>query len=710
MLVLVLFSLAFAISACLGAGLPEDIYYRMSIPEGAACYRLLNGTHQFGCHTSKDDGRGVVVVLNTTDDAKQIASCWRDRFVDYHGGFFVMIDSSLLTGDVIHQLRISSCVRGLLLTDRHAYSMTSSSIRRSDDSQCPNQAGSFYKDGCAANAWNRRGATLAEGLRHVDWDKQMVYLFNETYIEEIEKCHSLFNVPLSPSSSPSVGFPLCAASFGQRSSAAGNSAICHRRSNPGAKMIDLNVDGGYDICHPLSGHSIVSLLPPNAYKKSPSPISPSKYMMLTARLDSFGLIPEVSPGEISVMTGLIALLTTAKGIGASYDQFEEACEKSNNYLLIALFNGEAFDYIGSSHLMYDMSLGQFPFERDEQSPTMPQKIVPSQIVSVIEAQQLSDQPLHLIADGHQMKDGKLTSLVSSLQAGAASLRVSIPPPRADNRLPPSTWHSVARHNPDAAGIVIAPFETEYTYTRLNSMSDRNEWTAAERGAAEQQIAAAAAAMLRAAADHVGLNGNQTDALTVDKQFITTLFDCLITSKIYYECDFIKTLKSLIIGTGVYTGKDTYMGVMDRNLVRHVAQALSIYATGTTSHTGNVKDEKTCKDLGKGQKLYNYLWMTDPLTNLTHCYRHSVFLDDAQSPAFLIPDYDFTNGTYSTWTESLYELDDLKLYLVEKKSFELWMLLIGLSIALASFLIVGRCEEKTFIIDEGERAAEQGEPL
>lgn len=49
-------------------------------------------------------------------------------------------------------------------------------------------------------------------------------------------------------------------------------------------------------------------------------------------------------------------------------------------------------------------------------------------------------------------------------------------------------------------------------------------------------------------------------------------------------------------------------------------------------------------------------------------------------------YDFSNGTYSTWTESLYSIDNLRLYLVEQESFEKVMLGLGIVVAIISFLV------------------------
>lgn len=54
--------------------------------------------------------------------------------------------------------------------------------------------------------------------------------------------------------------------------------------------------------------------------------------------------------------------------------------------------------------------------------------------------------------------------------------------------------------------------------------------------------------------------------------------------------------------------------------------------------------------------------------------------------FHFADYDFTNGTYSTWTESLYSIENLRLYLVEQESLEKLMLCLGVLLTLVSFLV------------------------
>lgn len=99
--------------------------------------------------------------------------------------------------------------------------------------------------------------------------------------------------------------------------------------------------------------------------------------------------------------------------------------------------------------------------------------------------------------------------------------------------------------------------------------------------------------------------------------------------------------------------------------------------------------------------------TDPATNETHCYRTPVHLTRVDSPAFSIDGrclavscfhpfslsksshfsgYNFSSKEYSTWTESVYNSDDLQLFFVEDPLFEYIFLAIGLMLVIASFLV------------------------
>ncbi|KAH7698470.1 hypothetical protein AAVH_34437, partial [Aphelenchoides avenae] len=49
-------------------------------------------------------------------------------------------------------------------------------------------------------------------------------------------------------------------------------------------------------------------------------------------------------------------------------------------------------------------------------------------------------------------------------------------------------------------------------------------------------------------------------------------------------------------------------------------------------------------------------------NISVCYRTSVYVTEAKSPAFEITDYEWESGTYSTWMESVWESSEHRLEL------------------------------------------------
>ncbi|EPB76848.1 Nicastrin [Ancylostoma ceylanicum] len=534
--------------------------------------------------SSKADARGVVVMMKKGERAG-LLDCWRSRFRDYLGKYHVFLSADMIDRSLVQDILASNCIAGLMIVDPESKVDPTEAL--SHDGACPNPKSGIYEDGCTSTSlWNEKGYVLPDGLRNIDWNMQILYLFNKTHIDAIKKCHDLFNVPKD--GAPFVSFPFCAASFGVFSTAAGSSEICYRRSKPWSRLFDI---------------------------------------------DSFGIIPEISPGEISVLTSVIALLATTRSIGQHLDVFERAANTSGRHVIVAFFDGESFDYIGSSDAAYDMMNDEFPRKLRMDLKAQLDPVIASQLDSIVEVQQLGtgdgSASLYALADGRQFEKGELKHLLKALTAGATAAGGSLNAPTAKSRVPPASWHSFARHEPSIRGVVLAPFRDEYNYRRVNSILDRAQWTSAQRSAAITEVLVAASAMLRAAADHVGLDTAQQMALDIDKDFVshsqvTSLFECFIDEPDWFKCDFFNKL----------------------NGGRFKA------STG----------------------------------------------------------YDFSNGTYSTWTESLYSIDNLRLYLVEQESFEKVMLGLGIVIAIVSFLVVGRCNEESFIIDEGERLAEEGEPL
>lgn len=113
--------------------------------------------------------------------------------------------------------------------------------------------------------------------------------------------------------------------------------------------------------------------------------------IVAARLDAASMFQDLSPGALSTATSIVTLMTTANLISemlpyndaVNYSKFfnlilfvEIQCIiflylSFKNFIhlyytflakniMFILFNGEAYDYIGSSRMVYDMLNGNFP--------------------------------------------------------------------------------------------------------------------------------------------------------------------------------------------------------------------------------------------------------------------------------------------------------------------------------------------------------------
>lgn len=93
--------------------------------------------------------------------------------------------------------------------------------------------------------------------------------------------------------------------------------------------------------------------------KSTGDLPEESVVVLTSRLDSFSFFDNLSPGADSTLSSLIAILSIAEILNRK-EVASSLSDVENKALLIALFDGESFDYIGSSQAAFQMSTNSFP--------------------------------------------------------------------------------------------------------------------------------------------------------------------------------------------------------------------------------------------------------------------------------------------------------------------------------------------------------------
>uniref|UniRef100_A0A1I7T8I8 Nicastrin n=1 Tax=Caenorhabditis tropicalis TaxID=1561998 RepID=A0A1I7T8I8_9PELO len=531
----------------------------------------------------------------------------------------------------------------------------------------------------------------------------------------------MFNQPKEDGSS---GYPYCGMSFRLSNMAAGNSEICFRRGKNDAKFFQMNIDSGDapQVCGAMHSENIFAFPTPIPTSPSNETVVTSNYMMVASRMDSFGMIPEVSVGEISVLTSMISVLAAARSMGTQIEKWQKASNMSNRNIFFSFFNGESLDYIGSGTTAYQMEKNIFPqkIRPNRADRTHIHPIHVNEIDYILEVQQVGvsqGRKYYVHVDGERYVQNKTQTdrVIDRIERGFRSHGFDLEKPiSGESRVPPSSWHSFAKTDPKVQSILIAPFNEDYEYKRINSMLDKHKWTSDEKEKAVQEMEAVATSILAASAEYVGLEVNDVIA-KVDRTLISTLFDCMITSNFWFDCDFMKKLDGgrfhRLFNSYGYNEKSTYISMETHTAFPTVLHWLTIFALGSDKETLNVKSEKSCSHLGQFQAMYTYTWQPSPYTGNFSCLKSSIVKKVMISPAVdpSIPEEEM-NIRYSTWMESVYIIESVNLYLMEDSSFESTMILFAVLSALISIFVVGRCSESTFIIDEGEPAAEGGEPL
>ena len=137
--------------------------------------------------------------------------------------------------------------------------------------------------------------------------------------------------------------------------------------------------------------------------------------------------------------------------------------KSKKNVLFALLNGESFDYIGSSRMVYDMEKGSFPKPDDDEvidddkvkTLDWP-KIDLNSLYGHLELGELlktseSDKTYYVHMDKNNSDLNQNHKLLSTLETEAGKIGLTLEKSNSD-RLPPSSIHSILKRKDNIPGI------------------------------------------------------------------------------------------------------------------------------------------------------------------------------------------------------------------------------------------------------------------
>uniref|UniRef100_A0A669DGX2 Nicastrin n=1 Tax=Oreochromis niloticus TaxID=8128 RepID=A0A669DGX2_ORENI len=665
------------------------VHLNYSIP----CVRLLNATHQIGCQSSLSGDVGVLHVLESEANLDWVLQNGPNP------PYMVILDSTLFTRSVMMKLKTgSSRVAGVVVVAPSS----NPAEGFSPHTTCPNENSGVYSESydpalahCNVTKWN----PLGNGLSYEEYDFPMFSLKDDNDTQAIKQCYYDHNHVVNGSS---PRYPLCAMQLYSHMSAVTDTATCMRRNGIN---FSLNPE---TVCDPLGDFNVLASTRPLNYTDKGHKTGES-VVIAAARLDSRSFFFDIAPGAESAASGFVTLLAAAHALrNATQDA------QPNRTILYAFFQGETFDYIGSSRLVYDMDNKQFPLDLDN-------------VHSVVEIGQVGlhgESKLWVHTDPVSRRNSSVNEevekLIRNLNSSALNLSLSLQEPSFSQPLPPSSFQRFLRARP-IPGVVIQNHNSSFTNKYYESMYDNAEYLnmsyppnltpeeqleyVTDAAKALTEVATIVARALYTQAG--GSDPIQLKNINADSQMVTQmLYGFLVKSNnswfhsSFYQ-NFISSQNTFFLSGDRPT--NFYVGVTQQHSEPTLlVQYLLANLTGTTVNItqDNCQNQREDEDDKESKHIYSYMWVQgaappNSTERVAFCVRSTVRLSKALSPAFDLEEY--TSKDYSTWTESRWKSIKGRIFLVASHELEMLTLGVGVAVLIASLMLTYIISSKADIL-------------
>uniref|UniRef100_A0A673TBK3 Nicastrin n=1 Tax=Suricata suricatta TaxID=37032 RepID=A0A673TBK3_SURSU len=627
---------------CRGNSVERKIY--ISLNKTAPCVRLLNATHQIGCQSSVSGDTGILHVVEKEEDLQWVLTDGPNP------PYVVLLEGALFTRSLMEKLKgTAGRIAGLAVSLAKPRPTPGSS----PSMKCPNDGFGIYSNSygpefahCREIPWNNLGDSLA----YEDFSFPIFLLEDENETRVIKQCYRDHN--LSPNGS-APAFPLCAMQLFSHMHAVVSTVTCMRRSSI-QSTFSINPE---IVCDPLSDYNVWSMLKPINMSAALEP--DDRVVVAATRLDSRSFFWNVAPGAESAAASFVTQLAAAEALQKAPD----ALTLPRNVMFV-FFQGETFDYIGSSRMVYDMEKGKFPVQLEN-------------IDSFVELGQVAlrnSLELWMHTDPMSQKNesvhNQVEALLSTLEkSGAGVPAVVLRRPAQSQPLPPSSLQRFLRAR-NISGVVLADHATIFHNRYYQSIYDT--------------------------AENIHVSYPEWQSPEEDLNFVTDtakvtrlLYGFLVRANNSWFQSFLRQDLRSYLGDGPL---QHYIAVSSPTNTTYVVQ----YALANL--TGQVVDlpREQCQDPSKvpseNKDLYEYAWVQGPLSanetsRLPRCVRSTARLARALSPAFELRQWGSTE--YSTWTESRWKDIRARIFLVASRELEFVTLTVGFGV-LAFSLIVTYC--------------------
>ncbi|XP_067309021.1 nicastrin [Pseudorasbora parva] len=657
----------------------QKIYVELN--DTVPCVRLLNATHQIGCQSSMSGDTGVLHVLESESDLDWILN------TGPHPPYMIIMETAFFNRSVMLRMKNSSRVAGVAVI----VSKTGLAENFSPHTTCPNQNTGVYSEtygpelaDCNVTVWN----PLGNGLSYEDFSFPVFALKDENQTQVIRKCYEDHNLRVNGSAPQ---YPLCAMQLFSHMHAVTDTVTCMRRTDL-QNRFSINPEV---LCDPLSDFNVwASTRPINASAKGHA--ANESVVLAAARLDGRSFFWEQAPAAEGTVSGIVALLAAAQAL---YPVTQLAPPPRN--IFFTFFQGEAFDYIGSSKMVFDMERKEFVIDLDN-------------VHSMLEIGQVglrSGRDLWMHSDPMTRKNDSVWSEVSDMmkrmRSIATSLSISLDEPAVSQPLPPSSLQRFLRVR-QIPGLVLADHKASFTNRYYESMYDDAEnlnvsyppnmspdeqlehVTEAAKSLAEVATLVARSLYRQAGGEDAVLNN-----ITTDPKIVTQLLYGFLIQK--NNSWFRSLLPPEVTKKGVNSILSSgppqfYIGLGPRiqgpvHSVTRFVQYIMANLTGSATNLTETQCQKPGDVSTENKDLFSYFWVSGPVglnSSGPFCVRASVRLSKAVSPAFELLDYG--SRDFSTWTESRWKSIRARIFLVASRELEMLTLGVGVAVLLLSVLV------------------------
>ncbi|XP_075680112.1 nicastrin-like [Dermatophagoides pteronyssinus] len=436
-------------NVCWSRMVDKKIYHQ--IPVQNFCFLRFNATNQIGCSDSKFGNEGLIKIINNDNDLNEIKNG--------HMAYVPVITSKQFNYTTLMAFKKSDNVAGVIVCDNGRPEWGFSS-----DHSCPNQLFDLYTNDneygfCRKIQWNKPNKQHYDnGLLFEHWPFPIFFIRNQNDIDW-----------LLNKTDEHQNWPKLAAEFTAQMHGAVDSITCTRRSILSQNSWFSLMPTTY--CEPLGGINIYThTFDLNNLKTIPD----NSVIVLSTRLDTFSMFDQLAPGADSVMSSLITTLAIAQLLYRPEIQTKLINTINQRSLLIALFDGEAFDYIGSSSAAFQMKNQIFPLPRNNSVEKSLQFNI-DKIYQWIEFEQIgpheiSDKlDLYLHKNPGTTDSQQLINIIQMESKNFNDLQINETP--NDMPLPPSSIQSFLKMRKNIEHVVVTNHRNEFINKYYNSFFD-----------------------------------------------------------------------------------------------------------------------------------------------------------------------------------------------------------------------------------------------